>query len=319
MMALATERSKIASITITNPGLNYSLTDTVSLNIYGGHIYGGDPTTPSTPPALTLAPNVSGGLKKKGTGSLTLTAANTFSGDTIIKEGVLSLSQPNLNNEAASVSIASAAKLDLSFDESGGDVTDTVDKLFINGVQKPAGVYGASGSGATTEDDDHFTGNGTLTVLTRGVTPYTLWAASKGLTGDPEFENGPYNDPDNDGKNNLFEFAFNGNPLNGSDRGYIFVLLEDSNFDVDTIRELILTVAVRSGTPNPFTGVNFPNATHDGITYKIRGVYDGDLSFFPDSSVDPVPTPVTIGLPSLLDSGYEYRSFSLEGSDGLLN
>jgi len=73
---------KIASITITNPGLSFSITPTAVA-------YGGDPTTPATLPALTLANNVSGGLTKNGMGTLTLGATSTYTGATTVNGGVL--------------------------------------------------------------------------------------------------------------------------------------------------------------------------------------------------------------------------------------
>jgi hypothetical protein len=109
---------------------------------------------------------------------------------------------------------------------------------------------------------------------------------------------------------------FNGNPLSGSDNGKVFALTEDSDFvgDPSSAKELTLTVAVRSGTPG-FAGSPL-SATHasDGITYSIEGSLD--LAGFP-AAVNVVPTPVTNNLPGAGD-GYEYRSFSLNGSNGLI-
>jgi len=118
-----------------------------------------------------------------------------------------------------------------------------------------------------------------------------------------------------DGRSNIAEFAFNGDPLSGSDNGKVFVLTEDSDFDVDADKELILTVAVRTGTP-AFAGSPSPSATHaaDGITYSIEGSLD--LAGFL-TTVNVVPTPVVPGSLPPAGAGYEYRSFSLEGSNGL--
>jgi fibronectin-binding autotransporter adhesin len=148
-------------------------------------------------------------------------------------------------------------------------------------------------------------------VSTGGGTPYDTWAGDKGLTGA---NNAKTDDPENDGRNNLGEFAFNGDPLSGSDNGKVFVLTEDSDFDGDALKELILTVAVRTGTPT-FSGSPSPSAIQaaDGITYIIEGSLD--LAGFP-TTVNVVPTPVTTGLPAA-GTGYEYRSFSLDGSNGL--
>jgi hypothetical protein len=196
----------------------------------------------------------------------------------------------------------------------------------LENVSTLAGAYGASftvvgftdaGSNKWTKPNgptEQYTFDETTGVLTlgpSGSTPYDTWAGDKGLTGA---NNAKTDNPDNDGSNNLAEFAFNGNPLSGSDSGKVFFLAEDSDFDGDALKELILTVAVRSGTA-AFSGSPSPTAAQmaDGITYTIEGSLD--LAGFP-TTVNVVPTPVTTGLPAA-GSGYEYRSFSLNGSNGL--
>ncbi|SKA89075.1 PEP-CTERM protein-sorting domain-containing protein [Prosthecobacter debontii] len=72
---------KIASITITNAGTDYTGTPTVSL--IGG---GGSGVTFGT---VTLGTNTSGGITKVGTGNLTLSGANSYTGPTIVQAGTL--------------------------------------------------------------------------------------------------------------------------------------------------------------------------------------------------------------------------------------
>ena len=66
-----------------------------------------------------------------------------------------------------------------------------------------------------------------------------------------------------------------------------------------------------------FTGSPSPTASQDGISYTIEGSLT--LGGFA-TAVNVVPTPVTIDgstpLPAA-GAGYEYRSFSLSGSNGL--
>ena len=91
-------------------------------------------------------------LTKVGTNTLTLSAP-AYSGDTLVAAGKLALGAPNTANETSTVSIATVAVLELAF---AG--TDTVDKLFLDGVQQPAGTYtSAHASGA-------FQGGGSLVV-----------------------------------------------------------------------------------------------------------------------------------------------------------
>lgn len=139
-----------------------------------------------------------GSLTKIGAGTLTLSNANTYSGSTTVSGGILSLTQPNTSNNLSSISIATGAVLDLAF--SGADI---VDKLFLNGVQQPAGVYGSGNGGG------RITGVGMLSVASGPASVFGSWIAGFGLAvADQE----PLDDPDNDGIRNLLEFVLNGNP-----------------------------------------------------------------------------------------------------------
>jgi autotransporter-associated beta strand protein len=229
-------------------------------------------------------------LQKEGSGTATLSGLNTYTGSTTVTGGTLVITQDDVIADASSVILANSLSLNLT--HSG---TDIVGELIIGGITQPNGTYTF--------------GTGKLKI---GLsTPFEDWATAKGLTGAPGFENGPADDPDKDGSTNLAEFAFNGNPLSGTDSGIVKSFTADSS-DVGTANELILTVAVRSGTP-ALTGTPSPTASHDGITYTIHGSVD--LSGF-TTAVTPVD-PFVTGLPNLTGSGYEYRSFSLDGSDGL--
>ncbi|CAA6690708.1 MULTISPECIES: sulfatase-like hydrolase/transferase [unclassified Lentimonas] len=105
------------------------------------------------------------GVIKEGTCTVNLTAVNTYTGDTTVNAGTLSLAEVNTSNDASAVRLAtSGATLDLAY---AG--TDTVDALFIGGVQQAAGVYGAA-------ELSQITGTGTLTV-TSGPATYSMWAA----------------------------------------------------------------------------------------------------------------------------------------------
>jgi autotransporter-associated beta strand protein len=151
-------------------------------------------------------------LTKSGSSTLTLSGTNTYSGDTTVSEGSLTLNNPNANNESSTVNIAaSGATLALNFDETGGPVTDTVDKLFIGGVQQNLGVYKAADN--VTDSGTpiaQITGPGTLAVTAGpgGLSPYDDWADDfPGFTPTT-----PSLDFDNDGIDNLLEFVLGGNP-----------------------------------------------------------------------------------------------------------
>ena len=82
--------------------------------------------------------------------------------------------------------------------------------------------------------------------------------------------------------------------------------------DADTLRELTLTLAVRNLAGAPvFAGSPSPTASVDGITYTIQGSLD---LAFPNSAVSETSAPS--GLP-ILPTGWEYRRFRLDASEGL--
>ena len=144
-------------------------------------------------------------LTKQGAGRLDLNGVNTYSGDTTVNEGILSLTKAasaldaNTGNDASAVSIAATAGATLDLAYSG---TDEVDKLFIGGVQKAAGVWGSATSGAA-NTDSKLTGTGTLTVATGPAAGYTAWAATN-AGGE-----GAQLDFDKDGVSNGVEYFMN--------------------------------------------------------------------------------------------------------------
>ncbi|MES2659584.1 MAG: autotransporter-associated beta strand repeat-containing protein [Verrucomicrobiota bacterium] len=141
-------------------------------------------------------------------------------------------------------------------------------------------------------------------------TPYTIWADSFGL--NPLTDGAPGADADDDGQANGIEFALGGSPISGSDNAKTFSITADSN-DGGTDEELLLTIAVREGTP-AFIGSPSPTATQDGAIYTIEG--STTLGSFTTAA-----TPVTVVAPASPNDtppdGYEWRTFSLSGSNGL--
>ena len=146
-----------------------------------------------------------------------------------------------------------------------------------------------------------------------GSTPYDDWAQIKITAINATADASPGGDPDGDGKSNLYEFAFNGDPLNAADTGGVHVLIEDSSADSETLnKELILTIVARKDAV--FTaGSPATSALVDGITYVIEGSVNL-LDF--TTGVTPV-APVVTGLPADVWTDYDYFSFSLAGSNGL--
>jgi len=133
-----------------------------------------------------------GALVQNGPGTLTLSAANTYSGPSTVASGTLDISASG-SLTASPVAVASGATLQLDASTALGSAvnlllnsgtpvvnlnyvgTDQIQLLSFDGgaTFAPGGTYGAIGSGATFEDA-RFTGTGLLAVLsqpTTGVSP----------------------------------------------------------------------------------------------------------------------------------------------------
>lgn len=144
------------------------------------------------------------------------------------------------------------------------------------------------------------------------VNAFADWALASGLDGSTGKENGRADDPDRDGRSNFDEFAFGGNPLSGTLSSLQALSIVDAN--ANSQRELVLTVAVRSGAS--FSGSPSPAASADGVNYLVQG--STDLASFLAPVEGPFDLPaVPAGLPASPPAGYKYVSFRLTGSEGL--
>jgi autotransporter-associated beta strand protein len=122
----------ITSITVTCPGHDYTITDTLGVSLAGG---GGSGAVIGAP---VLGANTSGGLTKQGSGTLTLSGTNTYTGNTTVNAGTLELTQPSVATNSTVV-VASGAALKLSFTG-----TNLIAGLTVNGSAQPAGLYNST-------------------------------------------------------------------------------------------------------------------------------------------------------------------------------
>ena len=148
------DSGELTGIVIVNPGQYSVLPDTVLLSQPAG-----DLETWMTPAMVSIgstASNAGGGLTKLGTGTLTLTGENTYTGDTIVQAGTLSYMNlgDGLDDDSA-VSIALDAFLNLNFFGS-----DTIAELWLDDVEMAPGTYDSSDP----TYGSYFTGDGSLLV-----------------------------------------------------------------------------------------------------------------------------------------------------------
>ena len=306
--------------------------------------------------AIAQQLNGTGALTKQGAGTLLLNATNTYPGATTVTAGTLagngSVAGPLVVSAGAVIAPGNAIG---TFGAAGATVSGSFacqidgasnDQLAVSGALDLSSAtdsldIAVSGAGATLPvyviasyttlngtfntvnglpsgySVDYAYNGGTQIALVQALSPYQSWVNSyfPGETNPAII--GAAADPDGDGQANNLEFALGGAPDDGADNAKVYHLAEDSG-DAGTAKELLMTIAVRNGGDGaglnpvftPVTGGN-PASTQDGMTYTIQG--GTDLTF---SGTVSVVAPVTTGLPAA-PAGYEYRTFSLEGSDGL--
>lgn len=170
---------------------------------------------------LTGAVSGAGSLQKTGGGVLTVTTP-AYTGATTVDAGTLSIGSAALD-DAAAVTVAAGATLNLNFTG-----TDQVGSLTVNGVAKPNGVYDSA------TDPGFISGTGRIRV--GPPAGYSTWTTdpANGLTAG--VNDGPLQDPDNDGIPNLMEYVLGGIPAGAGAANA--TILPDQSLDAT---DLILT------------------------------------------------------------------------------
>jgi hypothetical protein len=102
----------ITGITITSPGSGYTSAPTITL-LGGSATNGKGAAAGAATATATIGAITSGGMTFKGSGTTTLTAANTYTGSTTISSGTLTLSSTG-SLASTTFSIASGATYDVS-------------------------------------------------------------------------------------------------------------------------------------------------------------------------------------------------------------
>ena len=307
-----------------------SATGDITFTGTGGNI--NKPFTKTGAGALTLADviNVGATVTVDG-GKLTLTGANAYDGNTTVNAGTLELTDTaqlkfvlgatsGVNNTLTGAGTA-ILNGDFVIDTTAADALGSGTWTLEN-VTTLTGAYGSSFSVVGFDDagDNKWTKvNGTKLYTfdeTTGIltlasaSAFDSWATAKGLTGAAGFEAGKADDPDNDGKNNLYEFAFDGNPLSGAEDAKVVGKIAIIGAD----QVLTLTVPVRTGATFSTSGGDQLSALIDAITYRIEG--DSDLGTFANTISEVTggdETAIQAGLPTL-STGWTYRTFRDAGT-----
>ena len=172
--------------TTTQAWLTNSLTSaaaaTLTVNqsastVFNGRLTGALSLVKAGAGTLTLSncPSATTGNITVSNGTLTVAVgASLGNGNVTVAGGTLDLRVAATIADAATLSIADGAKVAV-----GAGITETVDKLFVSGVQQRRGYYGTTASGAMFADDGHFSGAGMVYVNSNPpITPTSVtWDA----------------------------------------------------------------------------------------------------------------------------------------------
>jgi autotransporter-associated beta strand protein len=285
----------------------------VTVNATGGVTPGASAGTLAITGNLTLT-----NLVAVATGKLKfeLGANGIGTSDRITVGGNLILTDNNLNlADFQFISLAGLANGTYPLITYTGSITGGLDASNLIGTGNITGA-GGTGDGTLQIDTDNKVVQLVVTNVSGGGSPYDTWASSKGLTGLPGSSTDPAKDadPDNDGSNNLAEFALDGNPLSGANDGKVVGKVAT----VGGNQVMTLTLPVRAvASFSPDSGDQL-SALIDGVHYRIEG--DVNLSTFADTITEVTSgeeVGIQAGLPALSAvgaPGWNYRTFRHSGT-----
>jgi hypothetical protein len=146
---------------------------------------------------------------------------------------------------------------------------------------------------------------GSVRTAAAGGDPFVTWIDNHDFTGFSDPDLTPSGDPDDDGENNLIEFALDGNPASATATGKKRARIEQ----IAGNPALVLTLPVREGSF--FDGHPAKTAVIDTMAYRIEGSVD--LEVFNREVIEIPADPA--GMPDL-NEGWTYRSFRLADAPG---
>lgn len=206
-------------------------------------------------------------IAKTGAGTLNLTGANTYTGDTIVSGGVLAVDGDALPDSGKLV--IDGGKVDPS------GAVEVVGTLYFGDVQQAAGTWGASGSGAAHIDDTRFTGSGVVSVTTGAAGGYSTWAATNAPTGTAA------DDHDGDGVPNGVEYLLGGlATTNDIDKlptlattggNVVFTFVRDQDAKTGDVTATIEVGTNLATWPSSYAVPNDPVVANPGVTVVDNG------------------------------------------------
>jgi autotransporter-associated beta strand protein len=266
----------------------------------------------------TGAATLAGSLTPGGAGSGLITLASA----TVAATSSITLQVPATGTRGTqydAITVAGALALDgtITVDIAGltpaaGQSFDLIDSsggIDLTNFNVAADLVLPALGGGLNWDTSAFATSGVVSIS--GSDPFPAWALSKGLTGAPGFENGKTDDPDKDGRSNLDEFAFDGDPLSAAGDGKIVGKIAA----VGANQVMTLTLPVRNGATFANDGGDQLSGLIDGIYYRIEGSLD--LATFANAVTEVTggdAAAIQAGLPGLTSGAWTYRTFRAPGS-----
>jgi autotransporter-associated beta strand protein len=292
---------QINGIVLTKPGFGYASAPAVTFDF-------GDATA-----TATIGDISGGGLTKNGAGELTLSGICTYTGDTVVNAGTLTLADNaglkfviganGVNNKirgAGTVNLYGDFTIDLSGAAAvvgnSWTLVDFASLALVNYEISP-GTFPFTVVGWTENpvdpgvwtlpDGDNvwtFTRQTGVLTYTSNATPYDLWIANyPSLTGDDKL---PGADPDNDGMINQQEFAYGLDPTTGASVNPITVPLDKST------RQFTYTRWAASGLSyTVWTSTDLQTWTQDTTAVQTPGAPVAGVESVVVTLTDPAPMP----------------------------